>query len=343
MRSHQLSSMSDSANSTDVIRGRPASPRRRRVGQNGSVETPWPVPRTFRAPAGADHTVADWAQRVGSVAAGQASEWGLRPDGDPLHGWMSVVWPVLDSDGRRLMLKVGRPGPTGIAEGRALAAWRGRGTVRLYRHDLQRNALLLERLDAHRSLEYQQGIDEACDVIATILAGIAGTAAPQDVPPLSDEIERLLVSIESNLRAAPDAAPANDVARASDTLTQLLDELPRLRLSLLHSDCHFLNVLHTLPGQGAGWKAIDPTPIAGIGEWELTPVLRNRWVDAVRSGDPDAALRRRVDRMSGIIGLDPSLVRACAQALAVDNLLWLLPRSPDHLFVAPYSVLSRWR
>ncbi|MGI8415612.1 MAG: hypothetical protein ACR2P2_05275 [Nakamurella sp.] len=85
--------------------------------------------------------------------------------------------------------------------------------MRLYRHDPQRNALLLERLDAHRSLEDRLGIDAACDVIATIIAGIAGTAAPQDVPPLSDEIEQLLVSIESNLRAAPDAVPANDVAR----------------------------------------------------------------------------------------------------------------------------------
>jgi len=70
--------------------------------------------------------------------------------------------------------------------------------------------------------------------------------------------------------------------------------------------------------------------------------LRNRWDDAAANQDPDAALRRRVDLVSEIVGMDRELVRAIAQAVAVDNLLWLLPREPRHMFVPPYRVISAW-
>jgi len=40
--------------------------------------------------------------------------------------------------------------------------------------------------------------------------------------------------------------------------------------------------------------------------------------------------------------MDRELVRAIAQAVAVDNLLRLLPREPRHMFVPPYRVISAW-
>lgn len=304
----------------------------------------WPVPQTFLDAALADPEVAGWAGRLGELAADRADAWGLQPDGDPLHGWMSVVWPVVDGAGQQLMLKMGRPDPAGYSEGVALAAWRGRGTVRLHRHETADNSLLLERLEPGRSLEHHPDVDRACDAIAGILANIADTVVPAQVAPLADEVGRMAAGI---VRTLPDAAavlPADTVAMALFTLQELADELaaPTAALSLLHNDCHFLNVLR-VPGQDDRWRAIDPLPFAGFREWELIPVLRNRWADIVRTGDPDAALRRRVDRMSEIAGLNPERVRAYAQAVAVASLLSLLPHRPEQMFVAPYSVMARWR
>ena len=80
----------------------------------------------------------------------------------------------------------------------------------------------------------------------------------------------------------------------------------------------------------AAWRAIDPLPMAGRREWELIALLRNRWPDAVASGDPDRALRRRLDQVCERADLDRrSLARACAQAAAVDNLLTVLPGNVD--------------
>lgn len=111
---------------------------------------------------------------------------------------------------------------------------------------------------------------------------------------------------------------------------------------LLHNDAHFLNMLGTTEGE-PGWRAIDPYPFVGPVEVELVPVLRNRWADAAVPGDPDRALRRRVDVMSEIIGADPARARAFAQAAAVVNLLALLSDEPDHFFVPPYAVIADWR
>ena len=59
-------------------------------------------------------------------------------------------------------------------------------------------------------------------------------------------------------------------------------------LKVVHGDLHYENVLHALPGQPPRWVAIDPLPVAGYPEWEVAPVIRNRWDDAAATGDPSA-------------------------------------------------------
>jgi len=72
------------------------------------------------------------------------------------------------------------------------------------------------------------------------------------------------------------------------------------------------------------------------------PLLRNRWNDAAATGDPDRALRRRVDQFAEMVGADSTRCREIAQAVAVDNLLHLLVHDPSHMFVPPYTVMAAW-
>jgi len=158
------------------------------------------------------------------------------------------------------------------------------------------------------------------------------------------EVQRIADAIVEHRATHPGILPAAVVDRALGTLHDLIQQLGSgTRRELVHGDCHFLNVLHTMPTEGAAWVVIDPLPSAGMREWDVTALLRNRWQDAVVSGDPDAALRRRVDLVCEIAGMDASQVRDIAQAVAVDNLLWLVPRDRDDVFVPPYTVMSSWR
>lgn len=314
--------------------------------------TRWPVPASFLE---LDHEPAraGWLADLSRLAAEQAARWQVRPHGSPMHGWTSVLWPVLDPADHHLIMKLGAPEPSVRAEGAALVAWRARAEqypasrrtamIQPVQHDPDNGALLLPRLDPVRTLEDWPDLDQAVEIIAEVLAGIGGTPAPEGIPRMLDQV----IEMRDGIVATGTAAGHLDrtrVERALDTLAQLAGELsrPDAEPVLLHNDCHFLNVLHTLPGEPAAWVGIDPWPAAGLREWEVTPLLRNWWAEAAATGNPDAALRRRVDQVAEIAGMNAEVVRACAQAVAIQNLGWLLLHRRDHMFVPPYSVMSWW-
>lgn len=301
----------------------------------------WPVPQGFRDRADTA-TRARWVERLPDLATGLADRWALRPDGAPMSGFLSTVWPVRDAAGRAMVLKVGWREPGTHAEAAALRA-APRGTmVPLVADDAELGALLLQRLDPGRSLEDHPDVDLACTVIGDLVARVSSVPAPPGVRPMVEEVDRIAAGITER-RSGAGGLPRGAVDRALATLADLRAELARREgLALVHGDCHFLNVLHTLPDDAPAWVAIDPLPLAGVPECEVVAPLRNRWADAAATGSPDRALRRRVDILCEAGSLDRRLARAIAQAVAVDNLLWLLPREPDHLFVAPYGVISAW-
>lgn len=117
------------------------------------------------------------------------------------------------------------------------------------------------------------------------------------------------------LDRTPDVMPRPRAERALDTASDLGASLRAATgpMPLVHGDCHYLNVLHTLPEEPAGWVAINPLPAAGYPEWQLAAPLRNRWADAAASDDPERAQRRRFDILSERAGLDRDLGRGCCR------------------------------
>jgi streptomycin 6-kinase len=306
----------------------------------------WPIPDSYRDHAGDLPDSAEWLPGLSVTAARLAADWEVEPDGPATHGWVSMVWPVRDNAGRRYVLKVSPPLSWSSDEPRCLQAWAEHtdpeAEVRMVppaRASVPDRAVLLPRLDADRPLQRHPDIVEANAIIGGLLAGISEVIAPPGMPTLAEELAMTREQLDP---AGP--VPAHHVERARSTVDDLLAELARhgAPLSLLHRDLHYLNVLHTLPDEPAAWVGIDPLPLAGLREWELTPMLRNRWDDAAATGDPDRALRRRVDQVAEIAGLDPFLVRRCSQIVAAEALQRLLPDRTDHLFAAPYSIMVGW-
>lgn len=302
----------------------------------------WPVPPTFRENnIGAPDRLA-WADRAPALVAEAAARWHVEPDGPPMTGWMGVVWPVREASGRAAVLKLGSFPEFNANEAVALTAWRdSHASVELLAGDRDTGALLLRRLDGHRSLEDEPGAEAATTVIARLLAA-QSRAAPPGLPSLATEASHMLLAVDEHVATKPHAVSARDVERAKETLQTLVDGADGGPCTLLHGDAHFLNVLHTLPGEEPRWHLIDPLGWWGPQELEPVASLRNRWADALATGDPARALLRRLDIFVEHLSLDRRLALDLAHAWAVTDLVRLLPEQPGHMFVAPYAVMAGW-
>jgi streptomycin 6-kinase len=243
-----------------------------------------------------------------------------------------MVVPVrrLDTSGgtpESAVLKIAFPHDEAIVERHALTLWAGDGAVGLLADDAGAGALLLERLDAARSL--------------------------QDVP--VDAAVPVWGELVRRLSLVPDGRPqwrefGHVAARAeqwSDELPESWEQLgrpfPRWLLEaalevcqtrgavgrrsgkdvLVHTDLHFLNVLAR---PGSGYAAIDPQPMVGEAEFAVAPLLWNRIPELSRA-DPERALLERCRDFSAAAGLDAEAARQWSLAREVDNALWYASKS----------------
>ncbi|MEP6649587.1 MAG: aminoglycoside phosphotransferase family protein [Lapillicoccus sp.] len=307
----------------------------------------FPVPDGYRDQERSPQRLA-WCDWLPRLAATLADRWGLTPDGEPMYGFLSFVWPVRDRAARPLMLKVHDFSAGADGERLALEAARRPALVELVASDPGQNALLLERLDSTRRLETMADVDAACEVIGDLVAQISAHDAPPEMRSMATELDRLHASTTAMLDRTPDVMPRLRAERALETMGALAEELRATSgpLPLVHGDAHYLNVLHTLPGEEPRWVAIDPLPAAGYPEWEVAAVLRNRWSDAAATADPERALRRRFDILCERADLNHDRALRLVHAIAVDNVLWLARDDNAHPvakeFIHPYSIVARW-
>ena len=306
----------------------------------------WTVPAPFVANR-ADDTQREWALSLCGVAEGLAGRWGLTPSGDPMWGYVSVVWPVRGPEGQEWVLKLGEDDPRMRTEGPVLMAWQGLGAVEVVRHDPTTGGLLLEALDPARDLEGVADEAEATAVVGGFIAGLRQADAPDGVPPFTDELRRIHAALLPRRDLPVGGLTRQDFALALDTLTTVSADLDAAGpWPAMHGDLHYCNVLHTREGAAdPGWRVIDPLPMLGPAEAEVIAPMRNRWDDAVATGDPDRALRHRLDRLCELADLDVQLAKALCHAVAVDNLSWVLLEKPvaQDRFLGAYRVMAAWR
>lgn len=281
-------------------------------------------PDPITVPEGLARSVAryfgpEWAEALPELTADQCDRWGLRPVGQSMHGAVALVVPVESADGTPAVLKVQPVDEETAGEPAALAAWGGEGAVRLLRHDPQTGAMLLEALDASRSLEHVE-VERALTVIGGLLARLSALPAPAGMRGLEAVTQDLATQAGTVLDRL---APGRDRELVADLAARAheLAEDPGDRL--LHWDLHYGNVL--APGRGSDrdrWLAIDPKPLSGDPGFELLPALHNRWQEAVASGDPRRAIRRRFDVLTGAADLERDRARAWTLVRVLQACVW---------------------
>jgi streptomycin 6-kinase len=242
--------------------------------------------------------------------------WRLRRDGPPRSGVMALVYPVWRSDGTPAVLKVQPVDEETAGEPAALRAWDGRGAVRLLEHDPGSGTMLLERLDADRTLAGVPDVLGALAILSDLLVRLTSVPAPPGIRRLQDVAERVLGRVPAIL---PRLAHPDDRRLVRTCAAALADLLPVRENRLLHWDLHYDNVL---AGEREPWLVIDPKPLAGELGFELFPALRNRWAEVAASGDVSAAVRRRFDLMTEVLSLDRQRAAAWTLGRVLQDVLW---------------------
>lgn len=262
-----------------------------------------------------------WGAMVPQLAARYFDEWGLRQDGVPGHGAVAAVFPVRRADnGAPAVLKLQPVDDETCGEPAALRAWNGSGAVRLLRSDPVTGSMLLERLDASRSLDAVPDAEDALQILAELLARLVTVPAPSGLRHLGDIAANMLGRVAGAVKATARPDDRELIERCAGALREVAGEPGR---QLLHWDLHYENVLAPLPGSGREpWLAIDPKPLVGDPGFDLFPALWNRWSDAVATGDVTRAVRRRFDLMTEVLGLDRTRAAAWTLGRVLQNSVW---------------------
>ncbi|MBA8930005.1 streptomycin 6-kinase [Kutzneria viridogrisea] len=244
-----------------------------------------------------------WLSRVPELFAKYLEVWDLRPDGAPMHGAVGLVLPVRGADESPAALKLSLPSPETEHEWLTLSTWDGRGAVRLLDHGAGDSALLLERLDADRSLEDIE-LDEAVRIAGELLRRQA-VPAPPEIRTLAGLAERWAEEFAAETRI-----PRRLLDAGIEVCTQLG---PVSRRLIVNQDLHFENVL---AGEREPWLVIDPKAVAGDPEFGLTPLLWNQF--------DGPGVGRRLAALVDAAGLDLDLARAWTLVSALENWTWAL-------------------
>ncbi|MFC7591425.1 aminoglycoside phosphotransferase family protein [Nonomuraea antimicrobica] len=257
-----------------------------------------------------------WSAGLPALAERFLAEWELRPDGESRHGVVALVLPVVRADGTKAALKLQPVTDETAWEASSLRAWAGDGSVLLLDSDPETGTLLLERLEADRSLATVPDVMAALDVLTTLLRRLVAHPGPADVRRLGDLAQGMLDDVEGALQRLPRDRDRHWLRWCAGAVAELVPD-PGDRL--LHWDLHYENVL---AADREPWLAIDPKPLVGDPGFDLLPALHNRWDEVVATGDVPRAVLRRFDFMVDGLGLDRRRAAGWTFGRVLQNCLW---------------------
>jgi streptomycin 6-kinase len=243
---------------------------------------------------------ADWLDRLPLLASECAEEWRLRLGAPFEPATISLVVPATLPDGSAAVLKVGFPEAESAREPDALAAWDGRGAVKLLARDEARSALLVERC-----LPGAELWAEADEARANVIA--AGVLRRIWREPPADHPFRLLTDVAAEWEESIPASWDRLGQPFDRSLLDLaLNALRDLRSSqpevvILHQDFHGGNVL---AAEREPWLAIDPKPLVGERAFDAASLLRDRRAELARDPYPVRTVTRRLDLLSEALDAD---------------------------------------
>lgn len=250
----------------------------------------------------------DWLASLPGLAEKYARKWNLEFDGAAMHGFVGVAQPVRLTDGTPAILKLGWPHEESDDEPLALSTWAGQGAVRMYDNVAEDGVLLLERLDATRSLETEP-IREAVETIGALARRLAVPAPATLQRSLRTEAAELVTDLPKTWSELGKPFGREFVDAAVEICANLGPGSGEL---MVNEDLHFENVL---AGEREPWLVIDPKPVVGDLEFGAISILWNR------AGE--STMEDKLAWFTAAAGVDAERTRAWTLVRAVQNWIWM--------------------
>jgi streptomycin 6-kinase len=276
-----------------------------------------------------------WLASLPDVLARLAVDWELTL-GAPIApgGMTSLVVPARRAAGELAVLKVPVPEEEQAGEAAGLALVDGEGAIRLLGHDAASGAMLLERIDADRSLHTVDDTETAVETAASLLGRwwLSPSAVREDpsappAPLLGDPVEpgtipslaSLAPGFAASLEHRADRLRARVAPRLLQRAVATLHQVPSDGDVLLHTDLHLGNAL---AAEREPWLVIDPKPAWGPAGYDVQPLLR----DGLPPPGPELApaARRRFDRVTELLDVDRELARRWTVARCIELSGWAI-------------------
>jgi len=240
-----------------------------------------------------------WAQRLPTMIAELEAEWSMRVT-DPLDGATEAyVAEVVLANGEPAVLKVlvPRPSMTVANEIEVLSLVAGDGCPILYRSDLDRGAILMERLGP--SLESMGFAIEERHRILCEAARRVWRRVDADFPSGAEKGKWLIELILEKWDVLGRPVPGRVVDHAIRCARSRIAAHDPSRAVLMHGDVHQWNAL----ADRDGFKLIDPDGLVAEPEYDLGVIMREDPVELM-GADP----YRRATRLGSMTGLDPQAI-----------------------------------
>jgi len=258
---------------------------------------------------------AAWLDRLPRLVEECAVAWDLHVRAPLGGGNVSFVAPAVLADGTQAVLKINFPDAESEHEPDALAAWGGRGAVRLLAGDPERRALLVERCMPGTQLWAVRDEAQADRAAAGVLRAL-WRPLPEDhaFRALDEEARRWAAELPARFERHGRPFDRALLDRAVAWTAELLAS-PDGPPVLVHQDLHGGNVLRA--GREP-WLAIDPKPLAGERAFDVASLLRDRRGALAADPHPVRRIAARLDRLSEALDLDRERMRrwAVVHALA---------------------------
>ena len=258
-----------------------------------------------------------WLNRLPGLTEDLEQSWSLKV-GPPFPN-LSYNWvvPALREYEAPAVLKLSFPGDKEFrTEAAALAAFGGQGICRLLELDLDRGAMLLERLRPGGPLTGLKDDEEATAVAAGVMKKLWRPAPPDHAFPTVSDWSRGFERLRRRFGGGTGPMPEKLVGEAETLFAEL--RTSEGEPLLLHGDLHQENILSA---RREPWLAIDPKGVVGEAAYDTAALLHNP-AGALDTPDPRGLLERRLAVLSGELGLDRARVRAWGLAQAVLAAYW---------------------
>lgn len=241
------------------------------------VEIP-PVVRSKAVAVGAEA----WVRALPDLLDDLAQDWAL-VIGDPFpDSTEAFVAPVRRADGDRAVLKVIVPREGGAAarEATVLRLANGHGCARLLRHDVARDALLIEHLGPSLH-DLGLPLGERLPILADVARGLWRPAPGADLPTGAERAAALAAGIVDRWERLDQPCSAAAVDHALACAARRRAAHDDERAVLVHGDVHEWNALRAADG----FKLVDPDGVLAEPECDLGVLLREDPVELLQ-GDP---------------------------------------------------------